>query len=222
MHRLTFFAIVFTSSLASVAEDRLPGFDSPEQAFRAYVTGAITEDFDLMLSSLTPEAKAYHIGLAIFSAVFLFSEDPAMQKVLRDHGLVPSSDDPHAQDEPDEPSSDDPHAQDKPDEKVAEKMYIDAMLKIKDPGKLMRQIADRHEELAKLLAKSDDARANTKQPTEKELISSVTLENVTITDDSATASVHIVASAKHILNEIPDKIQFRRINKRWYCDIDPR
>ncbi len=135
MYRLTFVAIVVTSPLAFAAEEKPPGFDSPDAAFRAYVTGAVTEDFDLMLSSLTRESKAYHIALSVFSATFLFGEDPTMQKALRDHGLQPTSD----ADEEGE---------------LDEAKLVDAMLRIKDPGKLMKKIADRHYELAKLLADS--------------------------------------------------------------------
>ena len=208
MYRLIIVAIVVTSPLASGANayEKPRGFDSPDAAFRAYVTGAVTEDFDLMLSSLTRESKAYHIGLSVFSATFLFGEDPAMQKALRDHGPQRTSD-------ADEEGESD------------EAKLVDAMLRIKDPGKRMKKIADRHYELAKQLAEPDDPATGSKRPTKKEqlaLISSVTLENVKIANSSATASVRLAPAARDARTHIPSTIHFRRINSRWYCDIDPR
>ena len=169
MYHLTFVIIVVTSSLAFAAEEKVRGFDSPDAAFRAYITGAVTEDFDLMLSSLTRESKAYHIALSIFSARFLFGEDPAMQKALRDHG-VPSTFD------ADEEG------------KQRDARLVDAILKIKNPGELMKKIADRHHELAELLAQSDSPGVASKRLTRKEqlaVISSYVLENVTVTGSSA-------------------------------------
>ncbi|HID75516.1 MAG TPA: hypothetical protein EYP56_05905 [Planctomycetaceae bacterium] len=192
MHRWTLIAVVFASPLVHAADEKPRGFDSPDAAFRAYVTGAVTGDFDLLLSALTRQSKAYHIGLAIFSATYLFRDDPAMQKILRGHGLEPSAD-------TDEADSAD------------EAGFVDAMLGIKEPGKLMKTIADRHLQLAKRLAKPKDARAHRNPPTREELlrlVSSVTLENVEITDHSAVASVKLPAPAKDRLTEIPDTIQF--------------
>ena len=198
---------VFGASLSCFAQDKLPGFDSPEKAFHAYLTGAVSQDFDLTLSSLTPEAKAYHIGLAVVSAHFLFGKDPEMQKVFREHGIEPSA---AALKEKEEP---DPNA--------SEKAFVNRMLKIKCPAKLMRQIADRHEKLAKQLAAPDDTQPKSKPPTTKELLSSVKLGRVAITADLAEATIKVAASAKDLLS-IPKKVEFRRIKNRWYCHIDPR
>ena len=122
MRRLIFLAIVVTSSFTFAAEERLPGFESPQRAFEAYLTGAANENYDLMLSALTRESKAYHLSLAVFSAVYLFSDDPAMQKILQDHTVV----------FPSESNS--------PNETDEEKLLVDTMLKIKDPGALMKKI----------------------------------------------------------------------------------
>lgn len=206
MYHLTFVIIVVTSSLAFAAEGKVRGFDSPDAAFRAYITGAIMEDFDLMLSSLTRESKAYHIALSVFSARFLFGEDPAMRKALRDHG-VPSTFD------ADEEG------------KQHDARLVDAILKIRNPGELMKKIADRHHELARQLAPSDSPGPASKRLTRTEqlaLISSFVLENVAIAGSSATASVRLTPPARDARTHIPRTIHFRRINGRWYCDIDPR
>jgi hypothetical protein len=210
MRSLALAAFVLGATLPSFAKDKLPGFDSPEKAFHAYLTGVVSEDFDLMLSSLTPEAKAYHVALSLFSAGFLFGQDPEMQKVFREHGIEPSSDD-----------GDDGQTEEA-DEDSPDRALVDAVSKIKNPGKLMKQIADRHEKLAKLMASSGDARPESKRPTAKELLSSVTLGKITMKRNSAAATVTVAASAKDVFSAMPEKVQFRKIKSRWYCHIDPR
>jgi hypothetical protein len=64
-------AILILASAAH-AKEKPPGFESPDQAFHAYVTGAVTGDFDLMLSTLTRESRAYHVGLAVMSLTYVF------------------------------------------------------------------------------------------------------------------------------------------------------
>jgi hypothetical protein len=207
MRSIELAALFFGASLPCFAEDKLPGFDTPEKAFHAYVTGAVSQDFELTLSSLTPEAKAYHIGLALFSAEFLFGKDPEMQKVFREHGI--------------EPSSGDGKAKKEMDATAREKAFVTAMLKIKNPAKLMRQIAERHQKLARLIAQSLDTPPKSKLLSEKELLAAVTLGKVAITRDSAAATVTVAAPAKELLR-MPEMVQFRRIKNRWYCHIDPR
>ena len=208
MRLLALATFVFGTSLSSFAQDKLPGYDSPEKAFQAYLTGVVSEDFDLMLSSLTPEAKAYHVSLSLFSAAFLFSQDPEMQRIFREHGI--------------EASSGDRQAPEEADQNAADRALVDAMSKIKNPGRLMKQIADRHEKLAKLMASSGDAPPESKRPTGKELLSSVTLSKIAMKEDSAEANVTVAASAKNVFSAMPKKVQFRRIKNRWYCHIDPR
>jgi hypothetical protein len=133
-----------------------------------------------------------------------------MQRIFREHGLDPK------------PSSGDGQAKEEPDQEASEKALVDAMLKIKNPAKLMRQIADRHEKLAKLMGTSGVARPETKQPTAKELLSSVKLGKVTVTKDSAVAAVTVAASARNKFSSMPENIEFRRIKNRWYCHIDSR
>ena len=202
MHYLLFIAVAFACSCVCNAQEKLPGFDSPDLAFHAYVTGAATEDFDLLLSALTRESKAYHIGLSIFSATFLFGEDPEMQKLFRDHGLQPTSD----ADEQEESGN---------------ITLVDAMSTIKEPGKLMKGIVDRQNELAKLLVESEGSVIDAKPPSRKELlrlISSVTLQNKKISGNIVTASTKLEPDAKEAFTSMPSKIQFRRIKDRWYCD----
>src|SRR5437016_3561552 len=89
------------ANVSAFAQDKLPGFESPEKAFRAYVTGAVSQDFDLTLSSLTPEAKAYHIGLVVASVPYFF-EKKEMEKLFADHGIDASSGDGPAKEKIDE------------------------------------------------------------------------------------------------------------------------
>jgi len=208
MRSLALATVVFGVSLPSFAQDKLPGFDSPEKAFHAYLIGVVSEDFDLMLSALTPEAKAYHISLSLFSAAFLFGQDREMQRIFREHGI--------------EACSGDGQATEEADQDDADRALVDAMSKIKNPGKLMKEIADRHEKLAKQMAGSGDTRPESKQPTGKELLSSVTLSKIAMKGDAAEATVTVAASAKNVFSAMPEKVQFRRIKNRWYCHIDPR
>jgi len=199
MRSLALAALVFGATLPSSAKDTRPGFDSPEAAFHAYLMGVVSEDFDLMLSSLTPEAKAYHLGLSLFSAVYLFGQDPEMQKVFREHGIDPSLDDGAS------------GQTKKADEDSPDTALVNAMSKIKTPGRLMKQIADRHEKLAKLMTNSGDARPEWKRPTAKELLSSVTLGKVVVKEDSAQATVTVAPSAKDAFSAMPEKVQFRKL-----------
>jgi len=206
MNYLVFFAVALVCSCVCTAQEKLPGFDSPDSAFRAYVTGAATEDFDLLLSALTRESQAYHVSLSIFSATFLFGEDPNMQKLLRDHGLGLAPD---------------------TDEQVelGNISLVDVMSTIKEPGKLLKEIVDRQNDMAKLLAESDDSVIGAKPPLRKELlrlISSVTLQDKKISGNIVTASVKLEPEAKQALVNVPGEVRFRRIEDRWYCDIDPR
>ena len=60
------------------------------------------------------------------------------------------------------------------------------------------------------------------QPTAEEIISWITLEHVQITGDTAGASVKSAPLAESFVTNIPDAIEFRQIENRWYCHIDPR
>ncbi len=198
-----------TPPLPSVADDGLPGYDSPERAFQAYTTGAVTHDFDLMLSALTRESRAYLIDAVVSSATLMFGKNPAMQKILREHGVTA----PFSSDQ-----------QTKPDEQA----LVDAMLKIKDPGGLARLVTDHYLKQAQRRAESNDSYANVKRPEKRtkreifEIVSAVTVENVKITGDMATASIKTLPPAKDVLNEQPYTANFRRIKNRWYYEIDPR
>lgn len=208
MARWSCLAIVLALSSPVVAAEKPRGFDSPEAAFQAYVSAAAAEDYDGMLATLTPQAKAWTIGLAVYSSLLLFSEDPATKQIFAEHEVTAA-----LRSVPEDESV---------DEKTRERLLVEAMLKIKEPGKLMRRIAERHEQLAKLLAEKDDAKVNTPEPTAKELIPAVTLGKVTIDGDSATAKVTMAAPAKEVFAGLRDEAKFRRIGKRWFCDFDPR
>src|SRR5262249_6152178 len=119
---------MFAASLSGVAHDNPGGFESPEKAFTAYLTGAVSGDFDLMLSSLTPKGKAYHIGLAVVSVPYLFGKKE-MEKIFADHGIDRSLGD----------GADKGDA----DERAMEMAIVDAMLKVKNPARLMRLLKDR-------------------------------------------------------------------------------
>jgi len=196
-------ALLFVATSSGFAQDKLPGFESPEKSFLAYLTGTVSQDFDLMLSSLTPEAKAYHIGLAVVSVPYLFDKK-AMEKLFADHGIDKLAGDA------------------KEEKKDSEKAFVDAMLKVKKPAKLMQQLVDQSKKIAKMLANPDDPEPKSKAPSQKELLSSVTLSKVKITGDSAVATVAVAESAKDIFATLPKMIEFRRIKDRWYCHVDPR
>ena len=141
-------ASLLVANSSGFAQEKLPGLESPEKAFRAYLTGTVSQDFDLMLSSLTPEAKSYHIGLAVVSVPYLFDKK-GMEKLFADHGIEK------------------PAVDVKTGEKDSEKAFADAMLKVKNPANLMRQLADRAEKIAKELSNPDDPAPKSKSPSQK-------------------------------------------------------
>jgi hypothetical protein len=198
---------LFAANLPGFAQEKLPGFESPEKAFQAYVIGAASQDFDLTLLSLTPEAKAYHIGLVVASVPYFF-EKKEREKLFADHGI--------------DTSPGDGPAKGQANEKAAEKAFVDAMLQVKNPAKLVRRLTARAEDLAKKLANPDDPAPKSKMPSQRELLSAVTLGTVTITEDAAFAKAKVADPAKSVFVTMPEMIQFRRIKGRWYCDIDPR
>ena len=184
---------ILGASFLAFAQNTSPGFDSPERAFRAYVSGTVSQDFDLVLSSLTPEAKAHHIGLAVVSVPYLF-EKKDIQKLFAEHGI--------------DTSSGARHAEGNVDEKAGEKAFVDSMLKVKNPGKLMRQLAHRAEKIAKQLANPDDLAPKLKTPTPKELLSSVKLGKVTMTGNSAVAAATVGDSARICSPRCPKRFSF--------------
>jgi hypothetical protein len=216
---LVVFALLILA-LVVHAKEKPPGFDSPEQAFRAYITGAITEDFDLMLSALTRESQAYHTGLAVFSLTYLFQKDEC-EKLLRDHGVSTEA---TANQKDEHNKRDGATVSGKEESKECDDtVFIDAMLKIKNPGQLMRTVCEREDEVSKLFAKANSVREKTKEPTKKNIIESVLLKDIRIAKDTATGRVELLQPAKAINALYREKeVKFRRIKRRWYCDIDPR
>jgi hypothetical protein len=204
MRSIVLVTFLFGVPLSCFAQEKLPGFESPEKAFHAYITGAVSQDFDLTLSSLTPEAKAYHIVLVVISVPSFFEKDE-MEKLFHEHGIDLSG-----------------PAKEKADEQAAEKAFVDAMLKIKNPAKLVRTLAARQQKIAKQLAVPADPKPEPKSSTQEQLLSSVTLGKVDITEDSAVATVTVAASAKEAFSTMPKNVEFRRIKGRWYSHIDPR
>jgi hypothetical protein len=205
MRSIALASFLIAIPLTSVAQKKLPGFDSPEKAFDAYLRGAVSQDFDLTLSALTPEAKAYHIGLVVVSVPYFFDKNE-MEKLFREHG-IPSGRG---------------RANGKTDQQAGDKAFVEAMSKVKNPAKLVRTLAARQEKIARDLSTPGDPQPESNAGTQKELLSSVRLNKVTITADSAVATVRITASAKKVLSAMPEKVEFRRIKDRWYCHIDPR
>ena len=195
------------------------GFDSPAAAFHAYITGKVTQDFDSMLSALTRESQAYHIGLAVFALTYLYQEDE-YKKILREHGLSTMS----TANRPDKEKERDGAAREQEaTEDADETQYIDAMLSIKNPEKLMKKVSEREGEIARRLAKDKVAPPSTKEPTKKEIIESIVLKDIEITEDAATGCVELREPAKSLNGAWQKKdVRFRKIQNRWYCDIDPR
>jgi hypothetical protein len=114
-----------------------------------------------------------------------------------------------------------------------DRAFVEFVLTIRQPAKLMKKIADRHRKLADQLAEhqpaQDDPAAKPevggkeRRPTPREkIISSITLERIVISGDAATASVKSSAQAESHVISIPDSVDFRRVKNRWYCHIDPR
>jgi hypothetical protein len=101
--------------------------------------------------------------------------------------------------------------------------FIDAMLRVKNPGKLMKRISEREDEVGKLFAKANRIPENAKEPTRREVIDSVAIKDLRIANDVATGRVELLQPAKAYNTLWQGKeVKFRRINQRWYCDIDPR
>lgn len=184
------------------------GFDTPEEAYRAYLTGQVTEDPALMLSALTRDSQAFHVGLAVFSAEYLFGEDPEMQKVFQKHGVTKAFDDFNQQEEP------------------GEEQLVLTIRKIKEPDKLLAYIYKRHSQLAEPLTKENEIKAERNHFTRVQrlqLVAQVTLKDVNIQGATATASVMIGESAQEHLRSLPQEMQFSRIEgEGWKCVIDPR
>ena len=62
-----------------------------------------------------------------------------------------------------------------------------------------------------------------KGPTTKEIIASVVLKDVKITNDTAIGCIELRLPAQAIGPKFGmEGVAFRRIENRWYCDIDPR
>jgi hypothetical protein len=195
----------------TAVKNALPGYDSPERAFRAYLTGAVTEDFDQMLSALTPESRAYHVGLAMMSVGYLFDK-AAGEKLLRDHGAdfflhghAPAT-------------STEAGRKNEPENEA----LVRVVLTIKNPGQLMKAIVVREEEIARQWAKTGEPHDTRKQPTTEQLIGSVVLNDVKINGSAASADIELTQPAKDYVAAEWKTVKFRQIRDRWYCDIDPR
>ncbi len=161
-------------------------------------------DYDQMLSALTPESQAYHIGLSVFAVSYFFGKEGSEQ-VLREHGFVaPPS--PNQEGELDDTA------------------FVKAMLAIKDPGRLMKKAVDREIWIATQMAGAIRAQESTKPPTTDEIVAAVTIKNVSVTGDTAEATVELAQPAKDALANMRETklVKFRRIENRWYCNIDPR
>jgi hypothetical protein len=188
-----------------VVQNALPGYDSPEEAFHAYVRGNVSQNFDQMLSALTPESKAYHVGLAVISVGYLFDKN-AGEKLLRCHAAA------FEKEAKLEGESDD--------------MFLVRVVgAVTDPGGLMKAIVQREEELAKQFADVTTTPDNRKQPTMDRLIESINLKNTKVSGSMAVADVEYTKPAKdYLANEATalKTVKFRQIDNRWYCSIDPR
>lgn len=180
------------------------GHDTPEAAFRAYLTGSATGDYDKLLGSLTPDTRAYHIGLCVFSASYFFSE-PELKTLLDEHGFT------ELQRELNE-SQDTDGSQDE------EAAFVQLFLGIKEPAALMTKIEKRSEEVAKKLAA--DNQELPKAPSIKEVQAAITVDQLKITGDAATA--RLTTTAPLDVLDIPAELTFRKVAGRWYFDFDPR
>ena len=194
-------------------KEAVAGFDSPESAFRAYATGAVTEDSDLMLSALTRESRAYHIGLAWMSLSYVFSPDEC-QQIMREHGspaLLAAF------------GSNETDTYGVRTASRGQVEFINVTLETKNPGKLFKRLYDRQKEAGRLWLKNEDVPSRKKGPTNKEILAAVALKNVKITNDTATGRIELHPPAEASDPKWgKEEVKLRRIKGRWYCDIDPR
>ena len=198
-------AVASTTVASAFGEENSPGYNSPESAFHVYVTGSATGNFDQMLSALTPDSRGYHVGLAVISVGYLFEKD-AGEKLLRDY--LPATP---------------PQAISKDDSD--DTVFVKVMLAVRTPGKLMKAIAQRQEEIAQQFAKIAPPHDTRKRPTAEQLVASIILKNVKVNGSTAIADVVVNQPAKDYLvdkQELLKVVKFRQIDDRWYCDIDPR
>ena len=149
-------------------------------------------DYDQMLSALTPESQAYHIGLSVFAVSYFFGEEGSEQ-FLREHGFVaPPS--PNQEGELDDTA------------------FVKAMLAIKDPGRLMKKAVDREIWIAAQMAGAIRRKHETAD-NRAEIVAAVTIKNVSVTGDTAEATVKLAKPAKDALANMRETklVKFRRM-----------
>jgi hypothetical protein len=199
---------VFAASTGHAAEPA-GGFESPEAALRAYLRASAMQDYDGMLATLTRESRAHHLALAVFSAEFLFNQDPDIRKVLGEH--LPAEKD----------LTNLPQGE--------EERMVEVMARIKNPGQLLAKIGKRHSELAKQVVAAegksppDSPAVESVDPaTRDRLFTEVRIDNLKVEGDSATGVARLPEALSKLVGPLPETLRFRRIGGRWFCDLDPR
>ena len=200
-----FGSIVSGSSAFCRAEDPSPGYDSPESAVRAYAAAATVEDYPRLFSALTRESQVYHLALAVSSAQAVHGNDRPMQMILDRHlppapvGILPVSE--------------------------ADQWFrlVQAMWTVKEPVRLMQDIAARHHELIRQggpEATPSIGNAASPPKADQPAVDEVELDRLVVRDDVAIAFVKL-PSLDGVAAQ-PEEMTFRRVRGRWYCDIGPR
>ena len=93
-----------------------------------YITAAVTEDYDLLLASITPHSRAYIVAEGIHVAVLSFGDDPDMKKLLTKHGVRLNSE-----------SRLNPNYNIRADADEAEKKaFVEFILKMENPAQFLR------------------------------------------------------------------------------------
>jgi hypothetical protein len=210
MVRTAVAAFLILAVSTGIAAEPAGGFDSPVEAFRAYLLASAHQDYDQMLATLTRESRAHHLALAVFSAEFLFSQDPEMRKVLAEH--LPGEKD----------------LQGLPEDE--ERRIVEVMARIKNPGQLLAKIGMRHDQLARQVVAAEKGKGQPGSPAAQtpdtakrdRLLSDVRIDNLKMEGDSASAVARVPGDLAESLSSVPGPLRFRRVGGRWFCDLDPR
>jgi hypothetical protein len=200
-----FGSLILGSATLCSADDPSPGYDSPESAVRAYASAAAVEDYPRLFSALTRESQVYHLALAVTSAQAVHGNDRTMQMIL-DRNLPPL------------PVNILPVSE-------ADQWFrlIQAMWMVKEPVRLMQDIAARHHELIRRggpEAKPSIGDTASLPKADPPAAAQVELDRLEVRDDVAIAFVKL-PSLDGVAAQ-PEEMAFRRVKGRWYCDIGPR
>lgn len=210
------------------ADDKPSGYDTPEAAFNAYLTGCVKHDWDLVLSSCTPKSRGLHVAKLVVFMGWVF-EGKEIKALLSEHGLSVgdiayirgrNSREPivlvqHTELEGIEFQNDD------------EEVMVRMMLKVKDAPNLMEKIWERFSQARNAFLAEDlkeellEADALWPRRSVEEILAEIKVMDVQTDIDEATCRVawdNPKVNAVMSDEEKAKRYAIRRINGRWYCD----